>query len=149
MDVWITWFVLAGVVVIMEIATGTFYLLMIAIGAAAGGFAALAGLSSLLQCVIAAGVGISATWALRQSKFGKFNKTDAATDPNVNIDIGQTLMIAQWNDNDGADATARAMYRGAMWDIQLAGGATARPGRFVIREIQGSRLIVTNEIQNT
>ncbi|HCN90871.1 MAG TPA: NfeD family protein, partial [Oxalobacteraceae bacterium] len=34
---WIVWSVLAGILVILELFTGTFYLLMIAIGFAAGG----------------------------------------------------------------------------------------------------------------
>lgn len=32
MDDWMTWFVLAGVLVVLELFTGTFYLLMIAVG---------------------------------------------------------------------------------------------------------------------
>jgi hypothetical protein len=34
------------------------------------------------------------------------------------------------------------MYRGALWDVELAPGVTATPGQFVIREVRGSRLIV-------
>src|SRR5437870_3369569 len=93
---WITWLVLAGVVVILELFTGTFYLLMIAIGLAAGGLVALGGASSTVQFIVAAVVGVASTLVLRRSKLGKFNKTDAASDPNVNLDIGQTLVIEEW-----------------------------------------------------
>jgi hypothetical protein len=37
------------------------------------------------------------------------------------------------------------MYRGALWDVELAHGARAHAGQFVIREIRGSRLIVSNQ----
>jgi hypothetical protein len=37
---------------------------------------------------------------------------------------------------------ARVMYRGAMWDVELAPGQAAAPGVFTIREVRGSRLIV-------
>jgi len=140
---WILWFVMAGVVAVMEIFTGTFYLLMIGLGFAAGGFVALAGVEQALQFVVAAIVGMGATYGLRRSKLGKLNTSQAARDPNVNLDIGQTLTIKQWH-RVGNLSTARAMYRGALWDVQLAPGATEQPGLFVICEIQGSHLIVAN-----
>lgn len=141
---WIMWFVLSGVIVILEMFTGTFYLLMIGIGLAAGGLAALAGVSTALQFIVAAAVGIIAIFALRQSRFGKFNTTDATRDRNVNLDIGETIAVAEWRHNEGGSATARVMYRGAMWDVELEAGATARAGSFIIREVQGNRLIVAN-----
>ncbi|MDB5763558.1 MAG: hypothetical protein JWQ21_2553 [Herminiimonas sp.] len=141
---WIIWFVAAGIVVVMEMFTGTFYLLMIGIGLAAAGLAALTGAGSALQFIIAAVVGVIATFALRHSKLGRFNKTEASRDPNVNLDIGQTITIEEWRTSEGSRSVARVMYRGAMWDVELAQGAAARPGPFVIREIRGSRLIVSN-----
>lgn len=141
---WIVWFVLAGVLVIFEIFTGTFYLLMVAVGLAAGGIAAIAGADNPAQLTIAAVVGMAATYALRRSKLGRRHPTDAARDPNVNLDIGQTLAIDQWT-SQGNTEVARISYRGAMWDAELASGATATPGMFIIREIRGSRLIVANK----
>jgi membrane protein implicated in regulation of membrane protease activity len=131
------WFLAAGLVVILELFSGTFYLLMIAIGAAAGGLAALAGAAVPLQALIAAIVGVAATLLLRRSRYGKFSKTDAARDPNVNLDIGQSIAVAQWQDGG-----ARVMYRGALWDVELAAGASPAAGTYTIREVRGSRLIV-------
>ncbi len=145
---WITWLMLAGIVVILEMLSGTFYLLMIGIGLMAGSLAAVVGMSNAQQVIMAAIVGIIATFALRRSKFGKLNKIDAARDPNVNLDIGQTLTIQDWQGDGNNPGTARVMYRGAMWDVELAQGETARPGAFVIREIQGSRLIVSHRASN-
>ena len=140
---WIIWFVAAGIVLILEIFSGTFYLLMIAVGLAAGGLGALAGASGAVQYIIAAVVGTAATFALRRSKLGKPQKSDAARDPNVNLDIGQKLVINEWK-SDGPHSRARVMYRGAMWDVDLDSGASAQSGTFTIKEIRGSRLIVTN-----
>lgn len=145
---WIIWFMLAGVLVILEIFTGTFYLLMIGLGFMAGGLSALIGASNALQLIPAAIVGVVATYALRRSKLGKFTKTDAARDPNVNLDIGQTLDIEEWKSSAGGKSTARVMYRGAMWDVELEPGAVAQPGTFTIREIRGSCLIVSNNVSN-
>lgn len=141
---WVMWLALAGVLVILEMFSGTFYLLMIAVGLVAGALAAWVGLDIPQQTIVAALVGIAATYALRRSKYGKRNRVDAARDPNVNLDIGQAIQIDTWNSQDNP-ATARAMYRGAKWDVQLAPGAEALPGSFTIREIRGSCLIVSNQ----
>ena len=134
---WMNWFLAAGLLVILEMLSGTFYLLMLAIGIACGGLAALAGAATPLQALVAGGIGVLATLLLRRSKYGKPGKTHAARDPNVNMDIGQSVTVAQWQGN-----SARVMYRGALWDVELAPGAMATPGTFTIREIRGSCLIV-------
>lgn len=139
-----TWLVLAGVLVILEVFSGTFYLLMVAVGLAAGGLADWLGAGEVAQVMVAAAVGIAATVVLRKSKFGKIHKTDAARDPNVNLDIGQILSIDEWTNNEGQQYIARVMYRGAMWDVELEKHADPRPGLFAIREIRGSHLIVAN-----
>lgn len=135
---WSYWLAAAGVTVILELFSGTFYLLMIAIGLAAGSAAALLGLGGAVQLLVAALVGAGATVALRRSRYGKQQeRVEAGRDPNVNLDIGQTVHVPEWQDN-----AARVMYRGALWDVELAPGGTAAPGQFTIREVRGSRLIV-------
>lgn len=141
---WIVWFILVGVMVILEMFTGTFYLLMIGIGLAAGGAAALAGLTDSAQMVVAALVGIVSTAALRRSRWGKASRGHAARDPNVNLDIGQTLQVDAWSGTEGGRRTSRSTYRGALWDVELEHGARPEAGIFVIREVRGSCLIVAN-----
>lgn len=133
-----SWFVAVAVLLIMELFTGTFYLLMIALGVAAGGIATLAGAGQPAPAVIAAVVGVLATLLLRSSKYGKREKTDPRHDPNINLDIGQRITVNLW-----VDGAARVMYRGALWDVELAPGAKPESGSFTIREIRGSRLIVS------
>jgi membrane protein implicated in regulation of membrane protease activity len=141
---WMIWLVLAGALVILEMFSGTFYLLMVAIGMLAGAAMALAGSPLELQLIVAAVVGMIATAVLRRTRFGKSSRTDPARDPNVNLDIGQSINIDTWNPPPppGARATARVMYRGALWDVELAHDGVAPPGQYRIREMQGSRLIV-------
>jgi len=136
---WTIWLALAGALVIFELFTGTFYVLMIAIGAAFGAFAASMGYGMPAQLLTAAVIGVAATGLLHRSRFGKPLKQDSARDPNVNIDIGQSVHVETW-----ADSKARAMYRGAAWDIDLAPGAIAEAGNFRIVEVRGSRLVVVN-----
>ena len=139
MNEWMIWLALAGALVIFELFTGTFYVLMIAIGMAAGALAATLGMSGPAQTAIAAVVGVAATGLLHRSRFGRPLKQDPARDPNVMLDIGQTLHVDAWR-----EGSARVMYRGAHWDVDLAPGAIAGAGTFRIVEVQGSRLIVAN-----
>ncbi len=142
MSDWMNWLVMAGIVVVMELFTGTFYLLMIAIGLAAGALAALSGAAPVAQLIAAALVGSVATISLRRSRFGNRHRVDAARDPNVNLDIGQTLQVGEWQGSAGGKYTARSMHRGAKWDVEYAGSAAPLPGTFRIIEIRGSQLIV-------
>lgn len=146
MNGWTIWMALAGGVVILEMFTGTFYLLMISFGMAAGGLAALTGASGAAQLVLASVIGLVATYVLHRSKLGKTSRTDAASDPNVNLDIGQTLIVEKWQNAGGEVHTARVMYRGAMWDVELQQGIVAQPGAFVIQAVRGSRLVVGNSV---
>jgi len=139
---WAIWFVLAGLAIGVELFTGTFYLLMIAIGLAVGGAVALLGGSLEWQLLAAAIVGFAAAVFLRRSRFGKITKNKAGRDPNVILDIGQSVRVDHWNDANGVP-TSRVRYRGAEWDVELAHGSVAQAGQFVIREIRGSRLIVS------
>jgi len=133
------WLVLAGVLVVFEMLTGTFYVLMIAIGMVFGAAAAMLGFGLPAQILVAAVVGVVATGILHRSRFGRPLRQDAARDPNVNIDIGQSVQVETWT-----DGKARVMYRGAQWDVDLAPGAIAGAGSFKIVEVRGSRLVVSN-----
>ena len=139
---WSYWLVAAGAAVIVELFIGTFYLLMIAIGLAAGALAALLGLGLAAQTLAAALVGVGATVVLRRSRFGKTGtRAQAGRDPNINMDIGQKVNVPAWQ-----DGAARVMYRGALWDVELDRSASEHaiptPGQYTIREVRGSRLIV-------
>ena len=63
---WTLWWLLAGAAVAVEMLTGTFYLLMLALGMVAGALAAHAGASAPMQLVVAALVGggaVAPAWA--------------------------------------------------------------------------------------
>ena len=120
------WFAVAVVLVIAELATGTFYLLMIALGVAAGGVAALLGADEPIQTVAAALVAIIGIVLLRRTRFGKLRRRDAASNPDVNLDIGQELEVPAWDDS----RRARVPYRGALSSSvhQLLGGLRSGMG---------------------
>lgn len=132
------WWIAAGVLVAAELATGTFYLLMLALGAAVGALAAHAGLGFNGQMLSAAlvGGGAVAVWHLKRG--GTRPQVRAAENRDVNLDIGEEVDVGAWQ----ADGTASVQYRGARWSVRHAGSGTPQPGRHVIRRVEGNRLHV-------
>jgi len=136
MESWVWWFVLAFGLLALELMTGTFYLLVIALALAAAGVADLFGASFTLQLLVAAVIGSGGALWLRRGRFGRLHSDSA--DPLQNMDVGQTVRVDQWS----ATRTARASYRGAQWDVELAPGAEPTAGEFVIQSISANRLVV-------
>ena len=132
------WWLLTGVTVAAELMTGTFYLLMFALGLAAAAIAASLGLGVSTQLVIAAVVGGGAVvaWHLLRGKESVGKNAEFNSD--VNMDIGQTIYVESWQ----PDGTASVKYRGANWTAQLQADSDASSGNFVIEQVVGSRFIV-------
>lgn len=144
MSEWMIWFLIAALFIVLEISTGTLYLLMLALGFTAGGIAALLGFDVAAQMIAAAVTGAVAVLLLRSTKFGKLSRSDAQFDPNVNLDVGKRVQVDHWTIVEGAPATARVMYRGAFWNVEMAEGGQTQPGSFLILQVRGSTLIVNN-----
>ena len=132
------WWLAAGVLVVAELATGTFYLLMLALGAAAGAIAAHAGLPLTGQIATAAvlGGGAVVAWHLRRSR--RPAAAPAATNPDVNLDVGGTVQVPAWD----ADGSARIAYRGSHWEARHVGTGHPVPGLHVILAVDGNRLLL-------
>lgn len=137
------WWVGAGVLVVLELFSGTFYMLMIALGFVAAGLAHWAGLGLDSQLAIAALVAAAAVFVLRRSRFGKKVRKDALHNPDVNLDIGETLSVPGWQDR-----RARTNYRGAQWDVELAPGEPEDARLYEITALRGSCLIVAAKKQS-
>lgn len=133
------WWVLAGLLVAAEMLTGTFYLLMLALGSAAAALAAHAGLALSGQLLAAGlvGGGATALWHLRRASAPR--SAPAASNRDVNLDVGQTVHVDAW----GAEGECRVQYRGAAWSARYAGSGTPAPGEHEISAVHGSRLDLT------
>ncbi len=132
------WWVMAGVLIAVELLSGTFYLLMIAIGLAAAAVAANLGASLSTQIVVAAVVGGGAVIAWRAYKQGQPSSARASANPDGNLDVGEIVHIEAWDDQGHASVK----YRGANWQVMITPGITAVPGACMIVEVLGNRLIV-------
>ena len=132
------WWLATGLVVLLELFTGTFYLLMLAVGLAAGALAAHAQLGLSGQLVVAALVGattVSLAYLRRRRRPGA---PSARADRSVNLDIGETIHIEAWN----SDGTAQVRYRGAQWTALARPGSSPTPGAHRVAELAGNRLLV-------
>jgi membrane protein implicated in regulation of membrane protease activity len=132
------WWLLSGSAVVMELLTGTFYLLMLSLGLSAGALAAHAGAGITGQLVTAALVGSGAVvgWYLRDRRH--------AGDPSPrglrsgNLDIGEIVHIDAWN----PDGSAQVRYRGTNWTAQRRGDRPATTGPHRVVGLVGNRLLV-------
>jgi membrane protein implicated in regulation of membrane protease activity len=132
------WWLACGLLVAAELATGTFYLLMLALGCAAGALAGHLGLGVVTQLVVAAFVGAGATAAWHFKRMRQPRSAPAASNRDVNLDIGETVRVEHWDDA----GQARVNYRGAAWSVRFAGSGVPQPGEHVIVGIDGNRLRV-------
>lgn len=132
------WWLLAGAMVALELFTGTFYLLMIAVGIAAAAIAAHAGLPGTWQFLAAAFVGSALV------VFWYFKKKRQDGDPSVrslrsvNLDIGEIVQVDEWQ----PDGTAQVRYRGAQWAVMVREGVIPSAGSYRVVELVGNRLLV-------
>jgi membrane protein implicated in regulation of membrane protease activity len=132
------WWLLTGGAVAVELLTGTFYLLMLALGMAAAALGAHAGAGTTTQMVLAAVVGGGAVVAWHLKKRTGHLEPSAQANPNVNLDIGESVQITQWN----PDGTADVHYRGARWTAVHRAGVSPGPGAHRVSEVIGNRLLV-------
>ena len=136
MESWLAWGVLGLALVIAELLTGTFYLLML--GVAAFGGAAIAGLGQpfAVQSIVAfvvAGAGCYGVHVWRAK-----NRTQQMPP----IDAGMPASFENWVDANGR--LARVRYRGASWDARVEGADPGEPGTTVyVLATDGNTLKVT------
>ena len=132
------WWLIAGAAVVLELLSGTVYLLLLGFGFAAAAIATHAGAGLTLQLLVAAvvGVGAVAVWYLIRRRAPA--EAPSRANRNVNLDIGEHVHVAAWN----ADGTASVRYRGAQWTVVSREGSPTAPGQHRVVEMIGSRLIV-------
>ena len=128
------WLIVAGVLVMAELLTGTFYLLMLSLGATAAALTAYADGTLTWQIVSAAivGGGAAVLWHLKKPL------SNDAQDSNVHLDIGETVTVDAWD----AQGHTQVKHRGAQWSAICAHGTTPEPGLHRIHEMQGNRLVL-------
>jgi membrane protein implicated in regulation of membrane protease activity len=134
-EIYVYWFLLALILLGLEMATGTFYLLVVAIAMAVGGFAAFQAASLVWQLMLCALTVIAGVIVLRRWKSTRVNE-----DASASLDIGQTVQVLKWHEN----GLARVFYRGAEWDAESESADMPHDGTHYIVAVHGSSLVLTD-----
>lgn len=132
------WWVAAGVMIAAELATGTFYLLMLAVGLVAAALAGHAGASPSVQMIVGAVIATAAVAAWHLKRQRSPTALPAAENRDVNLDIGERVLVGAWT----AEGTTEVSYRGASWRARWYGSGAAVPGEHVIAAIDGNQLLL-------
>jgi membrane protein implicated in regulation of membrane protease activity len=135
-EAYLAWALLGLALVIAELVTSTFYLLMLGVAAFGGALAAYLGagfpVQSMIATLVAAG-GCYGVHAYRARNAG------AQMQP---VDAGQPASFESWTDK--AAGLARVRYRGASWDASVEPGAAPEPGAIVyVTASEGNTLKVS------
>lgn len=137
MQDYVAWWVIAGVLGVAELTTGTFYLLVLCIAALAASAAAWLGLGLSAQMLVAALVAVAGWSWLRARK-------KASPEALAELDVGEIVEVSDWQGAQGS-----TQYRGAHWSVELESAelsdGPAPAGRYRIQALKGNRLIVRPE----
>jgi len=114
------WSILGLTLVIVELLTGTFYLLMLGIAAFGAALAAWLGQGFPVQVIVAAVISALGCYGVHMYR------TRNSTRQMTPVDSGQPARFEGWID-EGA-RLARVAYRGASWDARVAGDAAVDAG---------------------
>lgn len=134
----VLWLVAGFALIIVELMTGTFYLLLFGVAALLAAAAAWAGASFAVQAVVAAVVTVIGSFVVRQRRLALQGTGDSTP-----MDVGQSVVFESWLDESARVAKVR--YRGAPWEA-LVEGAVAPPAgaMLTITAMRGSRLVVSS-----
>lgn len=132
--------VLAGLLlVVVELMTGTFYLLILGIAAMIGALIAYVGQPFWVQALIAAVAAIAGGVLVN-----RYHRAANASSPkDISNDIGEKVTIESWVSEP--QRLARVRYRGTIWDAEVAGSDPIAPDALLyVVATEGSRLKVSS-----
>ena len=133
MEPYVIWILIAIALVTVELLTGTFYLLVLAIAASAGAALAWMGLPFAVQAGFATAMSILGVAVVRRYRV---RGVPGAPSRNA-IDVGQRVTLESWINE--AEGLARVHYRGTLWDARVL-GPRADGIVYYIHAIDGSTL---------
>ncbi|MFO7543584.1 MAG: NfeD family protein [Thiobacillus sp.] len=135
MQAYFVWWIVAAVLVGVELTSGTFYLLVYGVAAAAAGVAAWLGADFVVQLLTAGLIAVLGTLALRHWKRTTKHPESTVQD----MDLGQHVRVESWQDGRG-----QVNYRGALWDAEAESVDVDSSRPLIIRAIKGNTLVLGN-----
>jgi len=138
MDPALAWAIVGLVLVITELVTGTFYLLMLALAAFGAGTVAYFGMAFPVQSIVATGVAAAGCYGVHLYR-AKHDQQKMAP-----IDAGMPAAFESWS--DAGARLARVRYRGASWDARVEGNEALEPGAMLyVVATEGNTLKVSSK----
>lgn len=135
MEMYLLWAVTGIVLIIIEMLTGTFYLLVLGIAALAAAAAAYLGQSFWVQAVTVAAVSVLGVILIKRFR------TTGQSASDQGLDVGQAVTLETWISEP--DGLARVKYRNAQWEAQVSGDRTPGGKVFYIHAVDGNTLRVS------
>jgi membrane protein implicated in regulation of membrane protease activity len=120
MDPTLAWAIAGLALVITELLTGTFYLLMLALAAFGAAAAAWLGQAFPVQSIVASVVAAAGCYGVH------LYRAKSAGQKMAPIDAGMPANFESWI--DAGARLARVHYRGASWEARVEGSEALEPG---------------------
>ncbi|MEK6243726.1 MAG: NfeD family protein [Pseudomonadota bacterium] len=132
----LAWAIVGLALVIVELLTGTFYLLVLGIAAFGAALAALLGQGFPVQVIVGSVIAAGGCYGVH------VYRAKNATQQMPQVDAGQPASFESWLDQ--AARRARVRYRGASWDALVEGEETPEAGAILyVLATHGNTLKVT------
>src|SRR5689334_3096775 len=132
----LAWALVGLALVIIELLTGTFYLVMLGIASFGAAGAAWAGVGFGVQSVVAAVIAAVGCYLVH------VYHANNSRQQMPSIDSGNPVKFENWI--DAGARLARVSYRGAPWDARVDGGDAPEPGAILyVQGTDGNTLKVT------
>ena len=133
---YLAWAILGLILVIAELVTGTFYLVVLGVAAFGAAAAAYFGQDFPVQSIVAGIVAAAGAYWVHTYRASN------ATLQMKPVDAGQPANFESWIDQGAR--LARVRYRGASWDARVEGDQAPEPGGVVyVMSTHGNTLKVT------
>lgn len=134
----VVWMAAGLILIVAEVLTGTFYLLVLGIACLAGAAVSLVAPGLAISSAVAAAVALfGILWVRRY-------RGSHQTPPMVPLDVGQSVRWENWIDQ--AAGLGRVNYRDTSWEALVQGDITGTPGEVLyITNVHGSRLSVSRQ----
>ena len=117
MATYLLWAIAGFVLIIAELVSGTFYLLVLGVAALVGALVAYLGGAFWLQAIFTAASTLIGTYLVH----AWWQRHPKESQGENSLEVGQTVVFESWVNE--ASGTARVKYRGASWDAKVTGSA--------------------------
>jgi membrane protein implicated in regulation of membrane protease activity len=131
MATYLLWAIAGFVLIIAELVSGTFYLLVLGIAALVAAAAAFLGADIWVQVILAAATSLIGIYFVR--KWWTNHPKDAKA--GHSLDVGQSVVLESWTNQ--AAGMARVKYRGSTWDAHVHGNAAPNDVLYIKSEKSG------------